>query len=372
MASIRNKKLNQARRNKHDEYFTLYQDVVREMACYLKTDKNLFRDKTIYLPTDVPGVSAFHRYFVEHRAALGWKCLISTSYKTLIDTDTGEERGFGEIFQQNSAEGCYQWKRFVMEGDGDFASSECAQYFAACDFIVTNPPYSLYIKFFLLVQEYRKRFILLTPYTAPQYKKVFQRIFRGEVWFGSTTVNWFTKYTYQDGEVIETQASIASLWLTNIYHESPLKKKELESFAQYTMAENIVRCPSAKREFLYKKYNGTDIIECSRIEYLPTDYTGKIGLPITALLYIIKPRKPHEVGVYNPSTADTYGIVNELPLTKTIINNKSRCGAIIGTTEHFSRIIMELDNSDKVGRKMRLCGKLLNGSLIELLLGMLK
>lgn len=360
-----NSKLFDAKRNKHDEYFTRYQDVEREMGCYLKTDKNLFRDKTIYLPSDVPGVSAFHRYFVEHRLTLGWKCLISTSYKTLIDTDTGQTRGFCEIFQQNPEDGSNQWKRFVMDGDGDFASSECAQYFAACDFVVTNPPFSLFIKFFSLVQEYKKRFILLSPYLSPSYKRVFQKIFRGETWFGSAAVNWFVKYTYQDGEVVEESVNVACLWLTNIYHESPLKKKELESFAQYTMVENLARCPSAKREFLYKKYNRTDIIECSRLEYLPTDFIGKIGLPITALLYLIHPRKPHEVGVYDPSTADSYGMVNELALTKTINNGRVRYGAIIGTKEHFTRIILQLDKSARGGREMRLCGELINGSPIR-------
>lgn len=360
-----NKKLNSAKINVNDEYFTRYQDVVREMACYLKTDKNLFRDKTIYLPADVPGVSAFHRYFVEHRLALGWKCLISTSYKTLIDTTTGQERGFCEIFQQNPEDGSYQWKRFVMDGDGDFASSECAQYFAACDFVITNPPFSLYIEFFSLVQEYKKRFILLSPFLSLNYKKIFQRLFQGEVWFGSTTVSRFVKYSYQDsGGIEESTSSIACVWLTNIYHQTPLKKKELESFAQYTMAENIARCPSAKREFLYKKYNGTGIIECSRMEYLPTDYTGKIGLPITTLLYVIKPRKPHEVGVYNPSTANKYGMVNELPLTKTIKGGRVRYGAIIGTKEHFTRIILQISNP-RGGAKYALCGQLVNGSPIR-------
>ena len=54
-----NKILQEARKNKRDEFYTQLQDIERELCHY----KNFFRDKTVLCNCDDPYESNFFKYF---------------------------------------------------------------------------------------------------------------------------------------------------------------------------------------------------------------------------------------------------------------------------------------------------------------------
>ncbi len=76
----RNEILNSAAKNKNDEFYTQYNDIQRELNCYLDYDENVFAGKTILLPCDDPDWSNFTRFFVANFKRYKMKKLISTSY----------------------------------------------------------------------------------------------------------------------------------------------------------------------------------------------------------------------------------------------------------------------------------------------------
>lgn len=77
---VKNSKLNKAKKEKNDEFYTQYHDIEKEMNAYLEYDANTFRGKTVLLPCDDPEWSNFTKYFAQNFTRLGLKKLISTGY----------------------------------------------------------------------------------------------------------------------------------------------------------------------------------------------------------------------------------------------------------------------------------------------------
>lgn len=73
-----NVKLNKAKKDKNDEFYTQLSDIEKEIETYLSFTPDLFRDKTVLLPCDNPNWSNFTRYFIQNFKRLGLKRLIST------------------------------------------------------------------------------------------------------------------------------------------------------------------------------------------------------------------------------------------------------------------------------------------------------
>lgn len=72
-----NDKMADAKKAKNDEFYTLYEDIQKEINAYLEYDPDVFRGKTVLLPCDDPEWSNFTRFFAQN---FGLKKLISTSY----------------------------------------------------------------------------------------------------------------------------------------------------------------------------------------------------------------------------------------------------------------------------------------------------
>ena len=75
-----NSKLFKAKREKNDEFYTLYRDIEKEIEAYIEYNKNVFKGKTILLPCDDPEWSNFTKFFALNFKKFGLKKLISTSY----------------------------------------------------------------------------------------------------------------------------------------------------------------------------------------------------------------------------------------------------------------------------------------------------
>ena len=61
-----NVKLNKAKKDKNDEFYTQLSDIEKEIETYLSFTPDLFRDKTVLLPCDDPNWSNFTRYFIQN------------------------------------------------------------------------------------------------------------------------------------------------------------------------------------------------------------------------------------------------------------------------------------------------------------------
>ena len=206
----------------------------------------------------------------------------------------------------------------ALEGDGDFRSEECRPFWQEADFIITNPPFSLLFHFIELLVAYNKRYLFVGSYLTMAHKLPFQQIFLGKMWFGAERISTF----------LTPQGALRTIncqWYTNLYHEVPNKplptlrtmaenralyssrkdapngasmKLEVGSREVITVPTSNLQLPtyakSAKRATLYKPYDNYEAIEVPRIEYIPSDYYGRMGVPITILPYIIHPQNKYE------------------------------------------------------------------------------
>ena len=135
-----NKALIRAKREKNDEFMTRIQDVDAEMQAYLAYDPDVFRGATIFCPCDEPERSAFPRWFREHAAECGIARVLSSAYR----------KGGRGVWEDWTPDAC---TRGEWEGDGDFRSPEVTAWRRRADFIITNPPFSLFREFMAWVWE---------------------------------------------------------------------------------------------------------------------------------------------------------------------------------------------------------------------------
>lgn len=309
-----NKNLNSAAKAKNDEFYTQMDDITKEVNCYLEYDKNVFRDKTILLPCDDPQSSNFTNFFAQKFKEYGLKKLISTSYA--INSKKFKMPVQLNLFEMNSPQfdptiddlhgrlytldhesiktNPYPPEALVwsyLKGDGDFRSDEVKKIFAEADFIITNPPFSLFREFLKQILHFDKKFLIIGNINCITYKEVFPLIKDNKIWLGNGMGRWISGFIVPNGYELygtETQinkygerivATNQCLWLTNIEHGRRHKPLTLN-----TMAENIKHNKhKTARENLYQKYDNYDAIEVPYTNLIPRDYEGVMGVPITFL-----------------------------------------------------------------------------------------
>jgi len=184
-----NKYLSKAKNAKKDEFYTLYQDIEREINAYLEYDPDVFKGKTILFPCDDPEWSNFTKFFAQNFENFGLKKLISTSFAldsklykggyqpTLFETnnpqfDKEKTVTNGKIFildQDKNKDGKIdvndlEWT--YLKGDGDFKSKEIIKLRDEADIIITNPPFSLFREFLNWIVEADKQFVIIGSMNA--------------------------------------------------------------------------------------------------------------------------------------------------------------------------------------------------------------
>lgn len=318
--------LMKAKKNKQDEFFTLYEDIEKEMNAYLEYDPDVFRDKVVLLPCDDPDWSNFTKYFAQNFERLGMKKLISTSYAqdkksyenplqlSLFETnspdyDENKTNSNGKIFtltRKNKKVDIndLQWK--YLEGDGDFRSNEVKKLRDESDIIITNPPFSLFREFLEWTLEADKQFAMIGSINSISYGEVFPKIKANKIWLGTGMGRWISGFIVPpDYKLYGTETKINSkgqrivatnncLWLTNIDHG-----KRHEKITLMTMKDNLKYSRHKKiKELGYPKYANYDAIEVAYSDAIPSDYEGVCGVPITWL------------GKYNPEIHEIVGLGN--------------------------------------------------------------
>ena len=304
--------LRNAKKAQNDEFYTLYEDIEKEMNAYLDYNKDVFRNKTVLCPCDDPEWSNFSKYFAQNFEKLGLKKLICTSYandskifKTPIQLSFLEvnDKKFnpnktnccGKIFTlthdiDNSGRidiNDLEWD--YLDGDGDFRSDEVIKLRDEADFIITNPPFSLFREFVSWIMSGNKKFLIIGNINCIAYKEIFPLLMNNKAWLGTGIGRWISGFLVPEGyDLYGTEARITEdgkrivatnscLWLTNIDHgkrHQPLSLMTEQDNIRYSKHKEI-------KNKGYEHYDNYNAIDVPYSDAIPSDYDGIMGVPLT-------------------------------------------------------------------------------------------
>ena len=272
------KRLDAARENKNDEFYTQLSDIERELSHY----KEHFKGKTIFCNCDDPRISNFFKYFALNFNEFGLKKIISTCYKNqnvdLFTQNDCEKAVYIEYTGNPNDPTSTDFSTIEvkeLKGDGDFRSTECIELLKQADIVVTNPPFSLFREYVAQLIKYDKKFIIIGHQNAITYKEIFPLIKENKLWLGYGFKGGAGHFisSYEDVAVASNhkQGMIrvsGVTWFTNL--EIPKKHEELILYKTYSPKE-------------YPKYDNYDGINVNKTSDIPMDYDGAMGVPITFL-----------------------------------------------------------------------------------------
>jgi hypothetical protein len=231
-----NRNLNRAKKAKNDEFYTQLSDIERECKYY----KKHFKGKVVYCNCDDPRTSNFFHYFSYNFDHLGLKRLLN--------------------------------------GDGDFRSAESIELLKQADIVVTNPPFSLFREYVSQLMEHNKKFLIIGNINAITYKDIFPLLKENKIWLGHCN----------GGVTFRVPDSFASTGAGYHVDDKGQKWMSLGNICWFTnldiqkRREDLILCKSyTSRE--YPKYDNYDAINVDKIKYIPMDYVGVMGVPITFL-----------------------------------------------------------------------------------------
>ncbi|WP_176251163.1 adenine-specific methyltransferase EcoRI family protein [Sulfitobacter sp. HGT1] len=318
--------LQQARRNKRDEFYTQLPDIEREMRHYRK----FFRGKTVYCNCDDPFISAFSEYFTKNFEFLGIKKLITTCYRSqeinLFSRNDSEQaiKLEYEGGATNSLPSSSDMGVSVLNGDGDFRSDECIEIMKEADVVVTNPPFSLFGEFVNLLNAHDKKFIIIGHQNALTYTAVFPLLRANRIWLGygfKRNMAHFIAPHYEDtASDADHKAGMIRVsgvvWYTNVDHNK--RHEEMILVRRYH-----------GNEAAYPRYDNYDAVEVSKTQDIPMDYNGAMGVPIT---FMTK---------YNPEQFEIVGATES-----------EGTGASAGLWDKSSRVPQAMVNGAKVYKRI--------------------
>ena len=287
----KNKNLNEAKKNKNDEFYTQLTDIEKEVKHY----REHFKDKIVYMNCDDPEWSNFFRFFASQFEFLGLKKLISTHYRDdalsykleLTHKLTPKTDGTFE-------EDINQFKTPLTQ-NGDFRSPECIELLEEADIVVTNPPFSLFREYVAQLMEYEKKFLIIGNINAITYKEISPLIKDNRVWLGVSISSGDREFRVPDDYPLNAAGNRVDengnkyirvkgvRWFTNLPNAK--RNERLTLYKKYTPEE-------------FPKYDNYDAINVNKVADIPVDYDGAMGVPITFIdkynpnqFEIIKSRK---------------------------------------------------------------------------------
>ena len=298
-----------AQRERNDEFYTCLPYIQSEMNNYI--DK--FENKIVFCNCDDPFESNFVKYFLMNFNRLKLKELIATGYNSspirgsefgnknfpytlrvkdtknyLVGTQTDLDVRGSKYFLE-----CEKDKITTpLYGDdlhepGDFRSDESIELLKESDIVVTNPPFSLFREYIAQLIQYDKKFIILGNMNAITYKEVFPLLQNGKLWIGYG-FNMSLVFKTQYPNLLEANRKFviqhgynpdegyvktpAICWFTNVDH---LKRHQLLSLN--------LGYKYYGHEHMYKKFYNYEGINVDKVNEIPCDYDGVMGVPITWL-----------------------------------------------------------------------------------------
>jgi hypothetical protein len=303
-----NANLHKAKSAKNDEFYTQISDIEKELGHYW----DYFKGKTIFCNCDDPEESHFWKYFSLGFEFLGLKKLISTHYET--DKPSYKLEMIGDINKDGKVNKL-DVIRTALKQNGDFRSPECIEILKEADIVITNPPFSMFREYVTQLMEYDKKFLIIGNMNALFYREVFRFIKENRMWLGITHPSTFIK---PDG----SNQKFGNIdWFTNLPHTR--RNENLILYQTYKGSEQM-----------YPAYDNYNAIEVSRVQDIPMDYTGVMGVPITFL------------GKHNPEQFQLLGIMNTGEENKGIRYEGTPHGRpIVGGVEKYARLLIRANGA---------------------------
>ena len=171
-----------------------------------------------------------------------------------------------------------------LSGNGDFRSDELVAIRDQSDFIITNPPFSLFRDFMAWITVGKKQFAVICNKNCVTFKEIFPKIQANEIWSGYRAWAggmWFETIDTNNIDKVEDDVNlknVSSIWLTNIEHN-----RRYEPIILYKKEENLLKYPNLKEKNAYVKYDNYDAIEIPLTKAIPLHYKGVMGVPISFL-----------------------------------------------------------------------------------------
>jgi hypothetical protein len=272
-----NRSLSAAKAAQQDEFYTQLSDIEKELRHYTKH----FKNKTVLCNCDDPKVSNFFHFFSHNFEKMQLKKLVTTCYKN-CDADLfsqhTDERGiyleYNGDKNDNRVPDPDEIGIHKLKGDGDFRSGECVKLLTQADIIVTNPPFSLFREYVTQLVEHKKKFLILANQNTLSTKDIFELVRDGKLWLGYNHGDMAFRIP-DHYEARETRFWIdehgdkwrsfgTMCWLTNL--DIAKRHEDLILYKTYDQK-------------LYPTYDNFDAIEVTKVEDIPLDYGGVMGVP---------------------------------------------------------------------------------------------
>ena len=162
--------------------------------------------------------------------------------------------------------------------------------------MVTKPPFSLFREYVAQLVAYDKKFIIIGNQNAIHYKEIFPLIRDNKLWLGfgfQGNVGFFINTHYEDyaksSQHKEGMIRVSGvMWYTNL--DISKRHEQMILYKNYT--------PDC-----YPSYYNYDGIDVAKVEDIPCDFYGNMGVPDTFLTK------------YNPEQFEIIGTASEVPKT---------------------------------------------------------
>lgn len=259
--SGKNTKLEAAKKDKKDEFYTQLTDIEKELQHY--TDH--FHNARVLCNCDDPEQSNFYRYFRDNFGLLGIRKLVACHYLPTGSSYSLTLTAGGAI-------------KSPLTGNGDFRGAESVALLTEADIVVTNPPFSLFREYIAQLIEYKKKFVVLGNVNAVGYKDLFPLIKDNKLWLGPSISSGDREFRVPDHYALEASGTRVDeqgnkyirvkgvRWFTNMDFDK--RHERLDCHKQYSPAE-------------YPKYDGYAAINVNKVAEIPEDYNDAMGVPIT-------------------------------------------------------------------------------------------
>ena len=277
-----NTNLTTAKKRKQDEFYTTYDTVEKELSLYDYTNKIVLcncNDSTN---------SSYFQYFHLNFNKLKLKKLYCIYREESEDDFFFPYKGCLIEYNGENDEDLEVYKKKYLNGTGDFRDKDCLTILESSDIVCTNPPFSLFRQFIDVLYNYKKQFIILGNINMIPYKNIMPKILKDQLYLGksincNSTVYFKTPYKdYESDRLVESDdnGSLQSFgqicWFTTM---KPKKDQLIPEPLKMPLNKKYI-----KEE--YNEYlNYPNAINVNRVEDIPYDFNGIIGVPFTFLFY---------------------------------------------------------------------------------------
>jgi hypothetical protein len=272
-----NRSLHAAKAARQDEFYTQLSDIEKELKHYA----HHFKGKTVLCNCDDPRISNFFHYFAHNFERLKLKKLITTCYKSddadLFSKHIAEKGKYLVYLGDKDGDkkpGPDETAIRDLKGDGDFRSPECVELLKQADIVVTNPPFSLFREYVQQLIEHDKKFLVLANQNSLSTKDIFELVRDEKLWLGYNNGDMAFRvpehyeardtrfWIDEDGRKWRSFGTMC--WLTNL----DIAKRHEDLILHKTYGPES-----------YPTYDNFDAIDVGRVEEIPRDFDGLMGVP---------------------------------------------------------------------------------------------